>query len=32
MMLYIQMKFRENIMIGIRVIERTPVHGRNGYF
>ena len=22
----------ENIMNGIRLIERTPVHGRNGYF
>ena len=29
---YICAKFPENIMNGIRVIERTPVHGRNGYF
>ena len=24
--------FRENITNGIRVMERTRVHGRNGYF
>ena len=28
---YICVKFRENITNGIRVIERTGVHGRNGY-
>ena len=32
MVLYICVKFRENIKNGIRVIEWTPVHGRNGYF
>ena len=32
MVLYIFVKFRENIMNGIRVMERTPVHVRNGYF
>ena len=30
--LYICVKFLENITNGIRVSERTPVHGRNGYF
>ena len=32
MVLYIRVKFRENITNGIRVMERTQVHGRNGYF
>ena len=32
MVLYICVKFRENITNGIRVMERTLVHGRNGYF
>ena len=32
MMFYICVKFRENITNGIRVMERTPVHCRNGYF
>ena len=31
MMLYIFVKFRENIINGTRVIERTRVHDRNGY-
>ena len=31
-MFYIRVKFRENKANGIRVIEQTPVHGRNGYF
>ena len=31
MVLYICMKFCENITSGIRVMERTKVHGRNGY-
>ena len=30
-MLYICVKFCENITNGIRVMERTQVHGRNGY-
>ena len=29
--LFICLKFRENITNGIRVMERTRVHGRNGY-
>ena len=29
--LYICMKFRENITIGIRVMEQTRGYGRNGY-
>ena len=29
--LYIYVKFKENITNGKRVIERTRVHGRNGY-
>ena len=29
--LYICVKFCENITNGIRVMERTRVHGRNGY-
>ena len=32
MVLYINVKFRETIMKGIRVIERTSVHGRNSFF
>ena len=32
MVLFICVKFQDNIMNGIRVIERTPVHGRYGYF
>ena len=28
---YICVKFRENITNGTRVMERTRVHGRNGY-
>ena len=32
MVLYICMKLRENITNGIRVMERTRVHGRNGWF
>ena len=31
MMLYICVKFFENITNGIRVMEQTRVHGRNGY-
>ena len=31
-MLYICVKFHENITNGIRVMEGTRVHGRNGYF
>ena len=31
MMLYICRKFHESITNGIRVTERTRVHGRNGY-
>ena len=31
MMLYICVKFRENITNGIRVMERTRLHGRHGY-
>ena len=31
MMLYIRAQFRENITNGIRIMERTQVHGRNGY-
>ena len=31
MVLYICVKFHENITIGIRVMERIRVHGRNGY-
>ena len=31
LVLYICVKFRENITNGIRVMERTRVHGRNGY-
>ena len=31
MVLYICVKFRENITNGIRVMEQTPVHGRIGY-
>ena len=30
-MLYICVKFRENITHCIRVMERTGVHGKNGY-
>ena len=30
-MLYVCVKFRENITNGIRVNERIRVHGRNGY-
>ena len=30
-MLYICVKFRKNITNGIRVMEQTQVHGRNGY-
>ena len=30
-MLYICVKFRENITNGIRVMERRRVHGRHGY-
>ena len=30
-MLYICVKFRENVSNGIRVLERTRVHCRNGY-
>ena len=29
--LYICMKFRENISNGFKLTERTRVHGRNGY-
>ena len=29
--LYICVKFRENITNGIRVMEQTQIHGRNGY-
>ena len=32
MVLYIWVKFHENITNGIRVMERTQVHERNGYF
>ena len=32
MVLYICVKCHENITNGIRSIEWTPVHGRNGYF
>ena len=31
MVLCICVKFRENITNGVRVMEWTPVHGRNGY-
>ena len=31
MVLYICVKFCENIKNGIRLMERTRVHGRNGY-
>ena len=31
MMLYICERFHENILISTRVMERTRVHGRNGY-
>ena len=30
-MLYICVKFRENVTNGIRLMEQTQVHGRNGY-
>ena len=30
--LYICVKFRENIANGVRVMEPTRVHGKNGYY
>ena len=32
MVFYIFVEFCENITNGIKVMERTRVHGRNGYF